>query len=194
MTEGHYKLLSLLQAIQLAGWLLTGWYSLLLLSLYNWFHLVNLIYFGSLPKCKLLSYYYTVWSETYITFLLFFVFNIVTFIKRGRIIFLQLLKLHAALVSIASIGPIFERNALSMPFPSFVESSFQRRFHLQEEVITYLLVWCHFTIYKECLIQGHGDCFWPVLQYILPKLFSSHNIETPIKYNIIIFKCADICY
>jgi hypothetical protein len=68
----------------------------------------------------------------------FFVFNIVTFIKRGRIIFLQLLKLHAAHVSIASIGPIFERNALGMPFPPFVESSFQRSFHLQEEVYNIL--------------------------------------------------------
>lgn len=48
----------------------------------------------------------------------FFVFNIVTFIKRGRIIFLQLLKLHAALVSIASIGPKLEHNALGMPFSS----------------------------------------------------------------------------
>lgn len=70
----------------------------------------------------------------------FFVFNIVTFIKRGRIIFLQLLKLHAALVSIASIGPKLERNALGMPFPFFVESSFQKSFHLQKKVTTYLLV------------------------------------------------------
>lgn len=70
----------------------------------------------------------------------FFVFNIVTFIKRGRIIFLQLLKLHAAFVSIASIGPKLERNALGMPFPSFVESSFQKSVHLQEKVTTYLLV------------------------------------------------------
>jgi len=132
----------------------------------------------------LLSYYYTVWSETYVTFLLFF-FNIVTFIKRGRIIFLQLLKLHAALVSIASIGPKFERNALGMPFPSFVESSFQKSFHLQKEVITYLLVCFHFTIYKEYLVQEHGGCFWPALQYILPRLFSSHNIEIPIKHNTV---------
>lgn len=67
----------------------------------------------------------------YIIFLPFF-FNIVTFIKRGRIIFLQLLKLHAALASIASIGPKFKRNALGMPFPSFVESSFQKSFSFAE--------------------------------------------------------------
>lgn len=51
--------------------------------------------------------------------------------KQGRIILLQLLKLHAALVSIASIGPKFKHNSLGMPFPLFVESGFQS-FHLQE--------------------------------------------------------------